>query len=113
MLKKVIKHWFRPRNENSARYRMEFADRLNGMVIKYVTERIDNEDIVIGRDGMINRKDDEILVVSDMKVVFRSKIVETRLSELLSLNGAVLTGCDLEHDGRERTVIAHYEYHRK
>ena len=88
------------------------AQRINGKYIRYVTERIDNVETVIGKNGSINIKDDELLVYASADVLFRCKIDELKAWELLSKDGVTLTGPDLEHGGRERTVIAFYVYYR-
>lgn len=91
----------------------EMAARLDGKHIKYVTERKDDEDIVIGRDGALIVKGDEFLVFSSADVVFRCKVDQLRASELLSLEGAIITAPDIEHGGEERSVIAYYTYYIK
>ena len=58
-------------------------------------------------------RDDELLVFASADVLFRCKIDELEAWELLSKDGVVLTGPDLEHGGVERTVIAFYVYYRK
>lgn len=103
----------RRKNENSAAFRREMAKKLDGRHIKYVTERTDSDDFVIGRDGALIVKDDCLLVYSSANVVFRGRIDELRMSELLSLEGVIIEGNDIEHDGRHRKVIAYYTYYLK
>ena len=91
----------------------EMAARLDGKHIKYVTERRDDEDYVIGRDGALIVKGDEFLVFSSADVVFRCRVSELRASELLSLEGVIITAPDIEHGGEERCVIAYYTYYVK
>jgi len=107
-MKKLIKN----NNENSKSFRIEMAKHLDKRHVKYVTERIDDTDIIIGRDGGINVRDGELMVLSSLDIVFRAKVTELKASELLSLEGVILTGPDLEHGGKERTVIAYYKYYR-
>ena len=84
------------------------AKKLDGMHIKYVMERLEDEDdIIIGREGALMTRNDEFIVFSSLKDVFRSKIDETDFSELMSLGGAIITGTDLL-SGKERSLIAHY-----
>ena len=78
-----------------------------------MTERTDSDDFVIGRDGALIVKDDCLLVYSSANVVFRGRIDELRMSELLSLEGVIIEGNDIEHDGRHRKVIAYYTYYLK
>lgn len=99
--------------EKSRSFRYKMAASLDGRHIKYVTERENYEDSVIGRDGALIVKDDELLVYSSSDVVFRAKISELDASELMSKEGVILTGPDIEHDEIERTVIAYYTYYIK
>ena len=98
---------------DSKKFRREMALSVNGRHIRYVTEKRDNVDEVIGREGHLNIKEDELIVYASSDTVFRAKIDELQIWELLSKDGVVLTGADLEHGGVERTVIAYYVYYRK
>ena len=109
---KLFKRLTKPRNENSLRFKQEMAERMNGKHIKYVTEREDNTDIVIGHDGCLALRDGELIVLSDGVVKFRVKVAEMTASELMSLEGIILSGPDIEHGGVYRTVIAYYKYYR-
>lgn len=99
---------------NSKKFRWEMARSVEGQHIKYVTEKKDGEvDEVIGRNGGLNIRDDEFIVYASAKVLFRCKVDDLQIWELLSKDGVVLTGADLEHGGVERTVVAYYVYYRK
>lgn len=109
MFKRIIEHYFSPKNENSARFKKEMAKKLDKRAIKYCSERSpDAGETIIGKNGMINLRDGELILLSSEQVVFRAKIGELTASELMSLEGVILTGKDLEHGGTERTVIAYY-----
>ena len=110
---KIINKFRKNTNENSVSFRWEMAHKLNGRAIKYVTERLDDVDVVVGREGALILKEDELLVFSSADVVFRAKVPLLRMSELLSLEGVILTGPDIEHDGEERNIIAYYTYYLK
>lgn len=88
------------------------AEKIAGKHIKYVTERIDNEDVVIGREGSLCLRDGEMIVFASADILFRTPVESLTASELMSLDGVILTGPDLAHDGIERTVIAYYLYYR-
>ena len=103
----------RMRNPDSKAYRREMALAVCGQHIKYVTEKRDGVEEVIGRNGGLNIRDDEFIVYASADVVFRCKVDDLKIWELLSKDGVVLTGPDLEHGGVERTVIAFYVYHRR
>ena len=90
------------------KFRRKMAKKLHGMHIKYVMERLsDEDDIIVGREGALLTSGDEFIVFASQKDVFRSKIDETDFSELMSLGGVIVTGVDLL-SGNERSVIAHY-----
>ena len=94
-------------------FRWAMARRLAGQTIKYVTERVDGEDEVIGRGGSLSIRGDEFLVFASSDVLFRCRIDDMASSELLSKDGVILTAPDLEHGGRERTVIVYFVYYLK
>ena len=101
------------KNPDSKKFRREMAMSINNQHIRYVTEKRNGVDEVIGRNGGLNIRDDELLVYASSDVLFRSKIDELQIWELLSKDGVVLTGPDLEHGGETRTIIAYYVYYRK
>lgn len=109
---KLFKRLTKPRNENSLRFKQDMAERMNGRHIKYVTERENDSDTVIGHDGCLAVRNGELIVLSDGVVKFRVKVAEMTASELMSLEGIILSGPDIEHEGIYRTVIAYYKYYR-
>ncbi len=113
----VLKNLFRKikmnKDPDSKAFRLEMAKSVCGQHIKYVTEKIDGVEEVIGRSGGLNIRNDEFIVYASAKVIFRCKLEEVRIWELLSKDGVVITGPDIENGGVERTVIAFYVYHRK
>ncbi len=109
---KFIKKLTKSKNENSIRFKYDMAKRLNGRHIKYVTERENYSDTVIGHDGCLAIHDDEFIVLSDGDTKFRTKISDLTASELMSLDGVILSGPDIERGNVYRTVIAYYKYYR-
>ncbi len=97
---------------DSPAYRRQRAEGLHGLAIRYVTERVDGEDVVIGRGGSLSVRDGELLVFSSGDVVFRAKAEELDTSELMSGDGVILTAADLASSGRVRSVVAYYVYYR-
>lgn len=90
------------------KFRRKMAKKLHGMHIKYVMERLsDEDDIIVGREGALLIRGDEFIVFASQKDVFRSRIDETDFSELMSLGGVIISGFDIL-SGNERSVIAHY-----
>ena len=112
MLGKLFKKLTKSKNPESKRYRYDMAKRICGHHVKYVTERIDNVDEVIGRSGGLNIRGDELLVYASFKVLMRCKIADMEAAELLSKDGVVITAPDLENGGKIRTVIVYYVYYR-
>ncbi len=109
---KVFEKLTKSKNPESKRYRMDMAKRICGHHVKYVTERKDDVEEVIGRSGGLNIRDDELLVFASADVLMRCKIAEMQAAELLSHDGVVITAPDLEHGGTVRTIIVYYVYYR-
>ena len=103
---------FKSKNPESKRYRWDMARRICGHHIKYVTEKRDGVDEVIGRSGGLNIRDDELLVFASADVLMRCKVEQMQAWELLSKDGVVITAPDLEHGGVERTIIVYFVYYR-
>lgn len=108
-----FKRLTKSKNPDSKKYRREMAYAVCGQHIKYVTEKKGDVEEVIGRNGGLNIRNDEFIVYASQKVVFRCRVDDLKLWELMSRDGVVLTGPDLENGGQERTVIAFYVYYRK
>ena len=109
----LLDRFKKKKDPNSKQFRREMALSIHGRHIRYVTEKKNEVDEVIGRSGNINIRNDELLLFASGDVIFRAKVDDLQIWELLSKDGVVLTGADLEHGGVERTVIAFYVYYRK
>ena len=109
----LFERFKKKKNPESKQFRREMAMSIDGRHIRYVTERRNEVDEVIGRNGNINIRNGELLLYASSDVIFRALVDELQIWELLSKEGVVLTGQDLEHGGIERTVIAYYVYYRK
>ena len=112
IFKKVWEKMTKSNDPNSKRYRWDMAKRICGHRIRYVTEKINDVDTVIGKEGAMSIKDQDLLVFSSSDVVFRCPVEQLSAWELLSKDGVVLTGPDLEHGGVERTIMVFYVYYR-
>ena len=98
-----------PKNENSLRYRREMAKKLNKRAIKYTRIRDESMgETIIGKNGMINVRDGELLVISSDKIVVRCPVDQLRASELMSLEGVILSCPDPSRPEGEYTVVAYY-----
>ncbi len=110
----ILKKLFKSKNPDSKRYKRDMAEHLNGRALKCVLEKKeDGIEEVIGHEGSIIVKDDELLVYASMDVLMRTKIVELSAWELLSLEGVVITAPDYAHGGEVRSIVAYYKYWRK
>ena len=78
---KLFKRLTKPK-EGSLRFKQEMAERMNGRHIRYVTERENDQDIVIGHDGCIAVRNGELIVLSDGVEKFRVTVAEMTASEL-------------------------------
>ena len=112
LIKKIIERATKSKNPDSKRYKWDMAKQMCGHHIKYVTEKRNDVDEVIGRSGGLNIRDDELIVFASADVIMRCKIEEMQAWELLSKDGVVITAPDLEHGGIERTIIVYYVYYR-
>ena len=81
---------------------------LHGLVIKYVTEMRDGQEYVLGRGGNTAIHHGELIVLSSQKTVFRSKVNETQVSHLMSGDGVVISGRNLENNDTHQVVTAHF-----
>ena len=107
-----IKGLFSKNNEDDPAFRRKMAQKLDGKYIKYVTERTDGIETVIGREGHANIvTETEFAVTCGITEIFRADIEQMSAWELLSLEGAVLTAFD-KAAGRERSVVIYYKYYR-
>lgn len=110
LLKKLLEK--RSKKPNTKQYRFAMAEQMSKHHIRYVTEKINGVDEVIGKNGGINIRGDELLVFASADVLLRCKIEQMQAWELLSKDGVVITAPDLEHGGIERTIIVFYVYYR-
>ena len=104
--------WKRKKNPNSLAYRREMAEKIVGHHVKYVTERKNDVDEVIGREGALALRNDELIVFASQDILFRTDVATMNASELLTKDGVIITGPDKEHGGTERTIIVYYVYYR-
>ncbi len=112
LFKKIGEKIGKSKNPDSKRFKWDMARKICGHHVRYVTEKRNGVDEVIGREGALNLRDDELLVFASADVLMRCKVEEMQAWELLSRDGVVITAPDLEHGGVERTVIVYYVYYR-
>ena len=100
-------------NTNSYSYKLKKAKELHGQVIKYVTERVNNNEDVIGRGGALTVHEDTFIVDSSGDRLFVCNIGELETSWLMSGDGVIVKGPNLLEEGKERTITVHFVYYRK
>ncbi len=99
--------------EESYSQKLERARSLHGQVIKYVTERRNDNEDVVGRGGALTVKDDTFIVDSSGERLFVCKISDMEASTLMSGDGVIIKGPNLLEDGKYRTITVHFVYYRK
>ena len=112
MFKKLFEKLTKSKNPESSRFRHDMAKQICGHHIRYITEKKNDVDEVIGRDGSLNIKDDCLIVSTPSDTILRCRIDDMQAWELLSHDGVVITAPDIEHGGIERTIIVFYVYYR-
>ena len=101
------------KNPESYAYRLERARELHGEAIKYVTERVNDNEDVIGRGGALAVHGDVFIVDSSGDRLFMTEIKNLEVSWLMSGDGVIIKGPNILEGGRERTITAHFVYYRK
>ncbi len=104
---------FKNKDPNSAAARAERAKELHGQAIRYVTERRDDVDEIVGRGGCLSVRNGEFLLLTSGEILFRTDVADLSASYLLSGDGVVITGPNKEEEGRVRSLIAYFVYYRK
>jgi hypothetical protein len=102
-----------PKDTDSVEFKRWMAKKIDGMMTRYILERgEDGVEVIIGKGGFISVLNDELSVVCGEKTLFEAKIDTLQAWEFMSLEGVTLSGFDLIQ-GKERTVLAYYKYHRE
>ena len=89
------------------------VERVTKKSLSHVTERdtaTDTEEI-IGRFGGLAECDDELVVICDGHEVFRTDRYSCKIGELMSHDGATLSGFD-KIENRHRSLMLYYKYYR-
>ena len=100
-------------DENSPAFRREFARKINNRHIRYVTERFEGIEEIVGREGHLNilPNGDELAVTCGITEIFKAKIDDLSMWTLMSNDGVVIEGYDYV-SGRHRQITAFYLYYR-
>lgn len=112
MCKKLFARLTKSKDPSSSRYRRDMARQICGHHVRYITEKRNDIEEVIGREGSLNIKDGCFIVSTPADTILRCRIEDMQAWELLSHDGVVITAPDIEHGGTERTIIVYYVYYR-
>ena len=93
--------------------KLEKARSLHGQPVKFVTERRQDNEDVIGRGGAMAVHGDNFIVDSSGERIFMCEIANLDVSTLMSGDGVIVSGPNLLEDGKHRSIIVHFVYHRK
>ena len=101
------------KDPESYSFRLERAKALHGQAVRYVTERRDDNEDVIGRGGHLTLKGETFIVDTSGDTLFRCPVGELDAAMLMSGDGVVIHGPNELENGRERTFTVHFVYYRK
>lgn len=105
-----IKNKFSLSSKNAKQSRA-IASKLNDCHIKYASDKTDGEEIIVGRSGHVNIVDGACFeLVFGVESIFKFKIDDMTIWEFMSLDGATVSGTDL-NTGKEKTFILYYDKH--
>ena len=102
----------RKKPEEKLSFKIKMAEKMVRNRLRYATERDGDTDSVIGKNGGFNIRNGQLIVSADNRVIFRCNIEEMTVSELMSLEGVIITAPDIEQGGKVRTIICYYIYYR-
>lgn len=100
-------------DENSYAFRKRMALSLHGAPVRYVTERRNDNDDVVGRGGHMTVYEDEFILDTSEDTLFRCNVGELQAAMLMSGDGVIITGPNALEDGKMRTLTVHFVYYRK
>ncbi len=104
----------RDKNPNTYAYKLKKARSLHGQVIRYVTERRDDNDDVVGKGGSLCIQGDDFIVsCTNVDRLFKCNIRELEASDLMSGDGVVIKGPNMYDGGKIRIITVHFVYYRK
>lgn len=104
----------RDKNPKTYAYKLRKAKELHGQVIKYVTERRNDNEDVVGKGGSLCiHKDCFIVSCTNVDRLFKCRIEELEASDLMSGDGVIISGPNMYDEGKKRTITVHFVYYRK
>ena len=109
----LFKKLFGINDDNSRKARYKRALSYHGTAIKYVTERREDNEDVVGRGGSLAAHKDEFVINTSTDTLFRCPLSEVEISNLMSGDGAIIKGPNTLEGGKIRTLTVHFVYYRK
>jgi hypothetical protein len=100
-------------NTDSYAFRLKRARELHGQPVRYITERRNDNDDVIGKGGALAVHEDKFIVDSSGDRVFMCNISDLDASMLMSGDGVIIKGKDILQVGKYREITVHFVYYRK
>lgn len=88
--------------------------KLHGREVRYASKRDETTyvETVIGKNGIINVEDDTFSLICSDKVVFQSPLKDLMGSDLMSLDGIILTKTSADTKIKDE-IMVYYKYYRK
>ena len=109
-LLEYLKNTLMPVSKNVKQSRA-IATKLNDTHIKYASDKTSGEELIVGRSGHVNIVDGDCFeLVFGVESIFKFRIDEMTIWEFMSLDGATVSGVDL-NDGNEKTFMIYYDKH--
>jgi len=99
---------------NKKRKKDNIFFRLDGREFTVASLRrgTENTETVLGKNGVINIVNDEIVLMCNNKIIFKELMENVKIDELMSLAGFNLRFNDRE-TGEKNTITVYYKYHYK
>ena len=94
-------------------YRLRRAKELHGLSVRYVTERRDGNDDVVGRGGALALHEDTFIIDTGGDCLFRCQVADLEANDLMSGDGVIISGPNDLDGGRVHTYTVHFVYYRK
>lgn len=89
------------------------ANALHGQTIRYVGEMKDGVENIVGRGGNASVRNGELLIFSSNDVIYRTRVGEVEIADLLSGDGVVLRGPDSVSGSPLRSITVYFvDYHK-
>jgi hypothetical protein len=102
------------KQRNEKRWNEEKLRNLHGREIRYASKRdsVTYVEMVMGKNGIIHVENDNFSLICNSKTIFSSPIKGLYGSDLMSLDGIILTRYN-ESNQLQDEIMVYYKYYRK